>query len=314
MPSMWTSRTRQPGPADRAELRYSWAEANVSTWYPADPTSRRSARRTDRSSSTMEITQEPRGYHPPGTGQPDELSERAGPHLLHDTGAVHLDRLLRDAELGPDLLVQHPGHHEREDLRFAWGQRRNAILHLRDSALFSLFFERPGHRLRDGGQERSLVQWLRQEVDRPALHRLDAGPDVTVAADEDDREPPPRRTERLLQIESGPARHAHVQQQTGGTFLGRPVEKIAHGGERLGIVAGGPDQPRQTLPHRRVIVHHEHHRARWSHHGPSWPAGSTNENVAPSAGLFRASTRPPCASTMDFTMASPIPRPLAFVV
>src|SRR6266850_1007937 len=42
-------------------------------------------------------------------GQSNELGDRARPHLVHDAGAVHLDRLLDDAKLGRDLLVQHAG-------------------------------------------------------------------------------------------------------------------------------------------------------------------------------------------------------------
>src|SRR4029077_20218784 len=201
MPSMWTSRTRQPMAARRVEPRNSWAEANVSTRYPADPTSRRSAPRTERSSSTIEITSRSRGNHSPGTGESDELGERAGLHLLHDAGAVHLYGLLADAQLGPDLLVQHPGHHEGEDLGFPWGEGRDAVPDRRHPAVLGMLVGRPAHRLPDGGQEGFLVQGLRQEVDRSTLHRGDARPDVAVAGDEDDRQPPLRGAKRLQYID-----------------------------------------------------------------------------------------------------------------
>src|SRR5260370_21335186 len=154
MPSMWTSRTRQPMAARRVEPRISGAEANVYTRCPADPTSRRSARRTERSSSTIEITSGSRGNHSPCAGEPDEL--------------------------GPDLLVQHPGHHESEDPGFPRGEGRDAVPDRRHSAVLGLLVDRPAHRLPDGGQERFLVQRLPQEVDRPTLHLGDARPDTAT--------------------------------------------------------------------------------------------------------------------------------------
>src|SRR5260370_30174276 len=154
MPSMWTSGARQRMVARGCEPRNSWAEANVSTRYPADPTSRRSARRTERSSSTIEITSGSRGNHSPCAGEPDEL--------------------------GPDLLVQHPGHHEGEDLGFPWGEGRDAVPDRRHPAVLGLLVDRPAHRLPDGGQERFLVQRLRQDVDRSTLHRGDARPDTAT--------------------------------------------------------------------------------------------------------------------------------------
>src|SRR4029077_13612289 len=138
IPCMWTSRTRQPMPDGGAKLRNSCAEANVATRYPADPTSRRSARRTDRSSSTMEIASGSRGNYSSRAGELDELGERARLHLLHDAGAVHLDRLLRNAQPAPDLLVQHSGHHEGEDLGFPWGEGRDTVPNRDHPALFGL--------------------------------------------------------------------------------------------------------------------------------------------------------------------------------
>jgi len=48
--------------------------------------------------------------------------------------------------------------------------------------------------------------------------------------------------------------------------------------------------------------------------GSGGHAGSVNENVAPRSGLFSAQIRPPCASTMERLIGSPIPIPLALVV
>ena len=53
----------------------------------------------------------------------DELGEGAGLHLLHDAGAVDLDRLLGRAQLGAHLLVEQAGDDEAEDLALTGGER-----------------------------------------------------------------------------------------------------------------------------------------------------------------------------------------------
>src|SRR4029077_1839073 len=74
-----------------------------------------------------------RDVHAPGVGQPDQLGQRAGPHLRHDPGAVHLDRLLADAEFRPDLLVQPARHDAGEHLDLARRQRRDTLPDLGDA-------------------------------------------------------------------------------------------------------------------------------------------------------------------------------------
>src|SRR3984893_7681292 len=185
------SRTRHAVRVDGAERRNSGAEANVSTRYPAEPSNRRRERRTGRSSSTIEIIgpdlsmaweHSTRSYRagpglvvdlgPPRApatprrparsrsgrdharlaGEPDQLREGAGPHLLHDPGPMHLDRLLADVEFGPDLLVQHAGHHQGEDSGLSRGQGLDATLNLHQPGQLPPVRLGPGHRLPDRPQ------------------------------------------------------------------------------------------------------------------------------------------------------------------
>src|SRR5262245_35092261 len=53
---------------------------------------------------------------------PDERGERLGAHLLHDVGAVELDRPLGRGEVAVDLLVEEPGDDRRQDLALARGE------------------------------------------------------------------------------------------------------------------------------------------------------------------------------------------------
>ena len=52
-------------------------------------------------------------------GHPNQLRQRAGVHLLHHLRPVHFDRLLRNPELGGDLLVEEAGHDEPHHLALA---------------------------------------------------------------------------------------------------------------------------------------------------------------------------------------------------
>src|SRR5262245_37716166 len=49
-------------------------------------------------------------------GHPDQLGERARPHLFHDAAAMDLDRDLPRSELRGDLFVEHARHDEGHDL------------------------------------------------------------------------------------------------------------------------------------------------------------------------------------------------------
>jgi endonuclease/exonuclease/phosphatase family metal-dependent hydrolase len=51
-------------------------------------------------------------------GHADQLGQGLGPHLLHDSAAMHLDRLLGDLELSGDDLIEHTGDHVGHNLVF----------------------------------------------------------------------------------------------------------------------------------------------------------------------------------------------------
>jgi hypothetical protein len=52
-----------------------------------------------------------------------EFRDGARTHLLYDMRALHLDRFLAGAKLGPHLLVQHADTDESEDLLLALRER-----------------------------------------------------------------------------------------------------------------------------------------------------------------------------------------------
>jgi hypothetical protein len=59
---------------------------------------RRASRPAERERTRNGKNQGRGSAHAGPVGQPDRLGDRSGLHLLHDPGAVDLDRLLADAE------------------------------------------------------------------------------------------------------------------------------------------------------------------------------------------------------------------------
>src|SRR5262245_35288405 len=150
-PASWISRTRQSMVSRLLAASNSSPDPKVCTSKPAAARSRRSARRMEASSSTTPITfridSSRRPFHRgsrrtdaprPGSGSrqsellghPDEIGDGARLHLLHDAAPVDLDRLLGDAEIPRDLLVELAGDDVEENLALARGEGVEAVLEL----------------------------------------------------------------------------------------------------------------------------------------------------------------------------------------
>ena len=80
--------------------------------------------------------------------------------------------------------------------------------------------------------------WLGEKIDRAALHGAHAGDDVAVAGDEDDGDGLARRQQGVLELESVPARHLEIEEETGGLVRGEMREEFVGGGKGLHQIAG----------------------------------------------------------------------------
>jgi hypothetical protein len=63
-------------------------------------------------------------------GNPDEIGQRRGFHLLHNPAAVDLKRHLTDSEFRRGLLVQQATGNQRQNFAFTGGQAAKALLQL----------------------------------------------------------------------------------------------------------------------------------------------------------------------------------------
>ena len=86
--------------------------------------------------------------------QPDEVGEGCRFHLLHDAGAVHLDRLLRNAEVVGDLLVEPSAHDPVEYLSLSGRKPGEPLRELRPIAVRRVRCGAEGQCTFDRGEER----------------------------------------------------------------------------------------------------------------------------------------------------------------
>ena len=125
-----------------------------------------------------------------------------------------------------------------------------------------------------------------------------------------------------LQIKSGRARHAHVEQQATGPVGQRVKQEIARRRMALRLEAGRGQQAQQSGAKRLVVIDDMDQRCELSSimSGsrsllPLAPAaGNSTRNTAPPSTPFSAVTRPPCASTRVRTIDSPRPMPVDLVL
>jgi hypothetical protein len=114
-------------------------------------------------------------------GQSDQLGHGSRSHLLHDPPPMHLDRLLADAKVGGNLLVQPPGDDEGKDLSLPRSLGLDAVVNVRGDGLLPSILKGLDRRPLDGSQELTVIDGLGEKIDSPALHGLDAARDIGVA-------------------------------------------------------------------------------------------------------------------------------------
>jgi hypothetical protein len=124
---------------------------------------------------------------------------------------VHLDGLLRRAELGGDLLVAPPRHDKAQHLVLAWRECRIALL---KGALTRpvlpgklVDMQRFGH----GRDQLEVLHRLGEQGHGPRLHGAHAHRNVGAARQKDDRKRATRCTHRGLQLEAVDLRHDDVE-------------------------------------------------------------------------------------------------------
>jgi hypothetical protein len=136
---------------------------------------------------------------------------------------------------------------------------------------------------------------------------------VGMAGDEDDGGAVSLREQIVVQMESGLARHAHVEQEaTRSRTLA--LEVIAGRCERLHPVTGSLQEAREPAADRVIVVDDGDGRDGVRQEGLSSSFGKLKWKAAPRLRLFVAQMLPPCASTIDRAMERPMPIPVAFVV
>jgi hypothetical protein len=158
-------------------------------------------------------------------------------HPLHDAAAMELHRLLDNAKIGRDLLVQLARRQRREHFALARSEGGQSLPELRVGR------SRQSGRgvLRDccsyRGHERRCRDRLRQKIRGAGLDRQHRHRNVAVPSDEDDRQWLPRRRQAALQFDSVDARHRDVQHEASFRPAAAAREECLGRIERLDVEA-----------------------------------------------------------------------------
>ena len=106
----------------------------------------------------------------------------------------------------------------------------------------------------DSIEEVLITEWLREELDGTALHRLHGHRDVAVRGDEDDRELPVRRGKLALKLKAASPRHSNVEHQAGRAVRRLGLQEIGNTRKLLRMQADGPQQPPDRVAKLRIVI------------------------------------------------------------
>jgi len=135
-----------------------------------------------------------------------QLGDRSGLRLLHHAAAVELHRLLADAEIACDLLVEPALNDEPEHVALAGRQRVEPHADAGDFRPISPCLAIAPQRAVDDVEQGLVAERLLEEIDRAGLDRAHARGYVGMTADEDDRDVMPGPVEAFLELEAARTR------------------------------------------------------------------------------------------------------------
>src|SRR5262249_10939658 len=135
--------------------------------------------------------------------------------LLHDAGAVHLDRAWADAEVASGLLARGAGNDARQHVLLAPRQGLMAGKVKRGGRGDSVWLRAPPRlrlqRLAHAGHDLAAAKRLLDEVERAVLDRVDRHRNVALSGHDEDRHRIILGIELLKNVEAGAARDVDVE-------------------------------------------------------------------------------------------------------
>ena len=187
----------------------------------------------------------------------DQLSYSLHGHLPHHTSTVDLDGLLGRTEFTGNLLVQHPGDDEIEDVSFTGRQCLQASMSrlYRGTDPTALAIDLKS--FCDPVQQFLILEGFRKEIDGASFHGFYAGRNVTVAGHEDDRDLHASPGQLLLKFQAVQTRHMHIKNQAGRPIWEFYIQKGLGRFEELNFEARRFDKAPESLAHGCVVIYNE---------------------------------------------------------
>src|SRR5262249_18796878 len=158
---------------------------------------------------------------------PAELGKRTRLHLPHQVGAMHLHCGFGDADMAGSLLVQVTGHNMEHDVPLAGAKRVEALPERSQCPLALSTVAIASEAGIDGVKQILITEWLCEELQGTALHRLHRHRHVGVRCDENDRHLPVCSGKLALKLKTTSPRHPHIEYEASNQ-LSCPLLNRAH--------------------------------------------------------------------------------------
>src|SRR6185437_14293727 len=212
------------------------------------------------------------------------------------------------------LFVQLAAHDKSKNLALPVRQRCIAVLDVREFRALLKFIPADGEGVFDLRHQLRFAERFGQKTDRAGFDGAHGRGNIPVSRDEHDGQEDAVLHEKILHVQSIEAGEIHVQHEARDLDIDVLLEKLFRRSERFHAVPPQLEKTVEPLADGVIVVHHENGWSVRNHNFPFPKTGSTTRNVTPFSGLLATEILPPCNSTMERQMASPMPRPSVLVV
>ena len=158
-----------------------------------------------------------------------------------------------------------------------------------------------------------ITERLGQEIHGAVLDRPDRRRDVAMPCYENDRRMVPLR-DLPLQVEAVDIRQLDIENEARGNVRFFRADVLTGRSERHGAHTVRRQELSERLSDTRIVIHDDYDMVVRRHCAAFTSTGNVKMNFAPCGSFLSVHSRPPCDSTIERQIASPMPIPCSFVV
>src|SRR5271169_1629065 len=151
---------------------------------------------------------------------------------------------------------------------------------------------------------------FREELDRARLHGPHSHRNISMTGDEDDGNLDARVGQLPLKVQAAHALKSHIQDKATWPLWMLAPQELLRRCEGFGTQAHRFKHAVDSITHRGIVIDDEHGGSICERHSSASDlVGRVKKKLAPRGKLSEAHRRPPCDSTMERLIRSPMPVP-----